>query len=52
MSEINFALCKKALSLAGHVQEGTSHQTRPKTDTGDASLLMESVIAYGKYKLD
>jgi hypothetical protein len=30
----------RALSPVTHVQEGTLHQTRPKIDTGGASLLM------------
>ena len=38
--------CKRALSPARHVLEDTSHQTRPKFDPGDASLLK------GEYKLD
>jgi hypothetical protein len=35
--------CKRALSQARHVLEGTSHQTRPKIDAGDSSLLIDSI---------
>jgi len=40
---MNFALCKRALSPARHVLEDTPHQTRPKIDAGDATLLMGSI---------
>jgi hypothetical protein len=39
----SLALCKKALSAAMDVLEGTSHQTRPKIDVGDGTLLMGSI---------
>jgi hypothetical protein len=42
-NKVHFALRKRALSPARHVLEDTSHQTRPKIDAGDASLLMESI---------
>ena len=41
----DFASCKRTYSLARHVQEKTSYQTRLKTDAGGASLL----FAYGDY---
>ena len=34
------SLCKRTLIPARHVLEETSHQTRPKIDAGDVSLLM------------
>ena len=36
-------LCKTTFSQARHVLEGTSHQTRPRIDASDASLLMMSI---------
>jgi hypothetical protein len=39
-NKIRIALCKRTLSPARHVLEDTSHQTRPKANAGDASLLM------------
>jgi hypothetical protein len=43
VKQIHFVLCKRALSPARHVLEGTSHQIRPKIDGDDASLLMGSI---------
>jgi hypothetical protein len=42
-NKIHLAVCKKTLSPAKHVLEGTSHQTRPNIDAGDAFLLMRSI---------
>jgi transcriptional regulatory protein LevR len=42
LNKIHFSLYKRALSLARHVLEDTSHQIRPNIDAGDASLLMDS----------
>jgi hypothetical protein len=39
-NKMNFCFMQKALSPARHVLEDTSHQTRPKIDSGDAFLLM------------
>jgi hypothetical protein len=36
---------QKTFSLARHLLDDTSHQTRPKIDAGDASLLM-GIINY------
>ena len=43
VKQIHFVLCKRTLSPARLVLEETSHQTRPKIDAGDASLLMGSI---------
>ena len=42
-TKIHFALCKRTLSPARLVLEETSHQTRPKIDAGDTSLLLGSL---------
>jgi hypothetical protein len=43
VKKIHIALCKRTLSPARHALEDTPHQTRPKIDAGDASLLMGSI---------
>jgi hypothetical protein len=44
-----FALSKRELSPAKHFMEGTSHRTRPKKKSGDASFFKLSLLLKGSF---